>query len=446
MTKFQAEDSINQKTFHSKAAKEGLEILAEEIEFALKWNRPSILLAVHNSQTGRIDTQRSLEQLLIQKGKQVAHISIDSANPDVIRVMSETPNSKNMVFFVSGIENADRASDGRVYRALNIRRELLVEGSICVVFWLNESEAANLSRLAPDFWSFRHRFVEFAPKHGSKKQSLPVGLFLWEEQIPWIAKEVQKNKLAYYEKFLLQIPKEDRAAAARIETILKLAHFSWMMNDSEKFFGNLKNGIDLLKKYPIPQYQAWMLNAEGIELFEEGKKEDAITRFIQAINIDPNNSAIKMNYSIAAFGLGKNREAILSGDSVVKKDPGNFHLWSVLGYLFLSMEKYEDAINIMVKAHDINPNSLDLHYSLATCYFKNEQIAEYTMELSKAAKISPPQNTFQHAYIDILSGKKGKALEQLQYSIQKEEIQKQDVQRDPNLHFLLNPLELISFH
>jgi tetratricopeptide (TPR) repeat protein len=359
--------------------------------------------------------------------------------------MSETPNSKSMVFFISGIENADRASDGRVYRALNIRRELLVDKSICVVFWLNESEAANLSRLAPDFWSFRHRFVEFAPKHGSKKQTIPVGLFLWEEKIPWVAKEVQKNKLAYYEKFLLQIPKEDRAAASRIETILKLVHFSWMMNDSKKFFGNLKNGHDLLKKYPIPQYQAWMLNAEGIELFEEGKKEDAITCFTNASSIDPNNNAIKMNSSIAVCGMGKNKEAIVLGEHIVKKDPDDFRLWSVLGYLFLSMEKYEDAINAMLKAQDINHNSLDLHYSLATCYYKNEQTTEYAIELSKAEKISLPQNTFQHAYIDILSGKKGKALEQLQHSIEKEEIHKQDIQRDPNLHFLLNPAELSSF-
>ena len=179
----------------------------------------------------------SLEREIIKKDKRVVHINIESANPDVIRAMSETPNSRDMVFFVSGIENADLASDGKVYRALNIRRELLVEKHICVVFWLNESEAANLPRLAPDFWAFRHRVVEFAPKHGTKKQSIPVGLFLWEEQIPWMEEDAQKNKLAYYEEFLMQLPKEESAVAARIETILKLAHYSWLLNDLKKFSG-----------------------------------------------------------------------------------------------------------------------------------------------------------------------------------------------------------------
>jgi hypothetical protein len=36
MTRFQSEDPNNKSSFHSKATKEGLEILAEEIELAIK--------------------------------------------------------------------------------------------------------------------------------------------------------------------------------------------------------------------------------------------------------------------------------------------------------------------------------------------------------------------------------------------------------------------------
>ena len=215
MIKQQTEDHAIQKRSHSKAFKEGIGILAEEIELALKWNRPSILLAVHNSKTGRIDAQRSLEREIIKREKQVARINIESAKPDVIRTMSETPDSMDIVFFVSGIENANRESDGKVYRALNIRRDLLVEKHICVVFWLSESEAADLPRLAPDFWAFRHRAVEFAPKRGSKNQFIPVGLFLWEERSTWMEKDALKNKIAYYEENLLQLPKEEKLRMAK---------------------------------------------------------------------------------------------------------------------------------------------------------------------------------------------------------------------------------------
>lgn len=443
MTRQLTGDRIIHQRSHSKAFKEGLGILTEEIELALQWNRPSILLAVHNSKTGRMDAQRSLEREMRKRDRQVLHINVESANPDVIRLMSETPNSADTIFFVSGIENADQASNGKVYRALNIRRELLEERRIRVVFWLNESEAAALPRLAPDFWAFRHRCVEFAPKRGTKKQSVPAGLFLWEEQIPWMEEGTQKNKLAYYEEFLARLPKEESAAAAQAEAILKLAHYSWLLNDSKKFQSYLKDGSGLLEKYPIPQYQAWMLNAQGIGLYEEGNKKDAESRFTQALSCDPDNGAIMMNAAIAAHGLGKNRGAILTGRRAIKKDHGNFHLWRVLGYLFLSMEKFDDAIEAMTKAQDMDPFNADTHYSLAVCYYKNNQPAEGIKELLKAEKISAPQNAIQHTCADILGGKTGEAIAQLKHSLEKGEVSQHHILRDPNLHFLLNPHELM---
>lgn len=438
MTRQKMDDPIVQKKSHSKAFKEGLGILVEEIELALHWHRPSILLAVHNSSTGRIETQQTLEREIIKKGRQVKHLRVESASPDVIRIMSETPKSENMVFFVSGLENADRTSDGKVYRALNIRRELIVERQICVVFWLNESEAANLPRLAPDFWAFRHRAVEFAPKHGTIKQILPAGLFLWEENIPWQEEAIQKNELSYYEKFLMRIPKEDSSAVAQIETILKLTHYSWLVNDLKKFKNYVEGGLALLKKYPIPRYQAWMLNATGIGVYEEGNKKDANIFFNQALSHHPENSAIIMNSGITAHGLGKNGEAILAGRQAIKIDSRNIQLWRVLGYLYLSMGKVEDAIQVMRKGLELDPKNMDIHYALAVCYYKNEQPAECAKEISIAENKFPPHNAIQRAWVGILRGRLNDSLAQLKRSIEKREVSQHHIQRDPNLHFLMN--------
>ena len=443
MIKPQTEDPINRKSSHSKSSKEGLGILTEEIELALLWNRPSILIAIHNSKTGQIDTQHSLEREIIKKGKKVEYINIESTNPDVIRIMSEASNSSHTVFFVSGIENADIATNGKVYRALNLGRELLVEKHIWVVFWLSELEAANLPRLAPDFWAFRHRAVEFAPKHGTKKQSIPVGLFLWEEQIPCMGKNAQKEKLEYYAELLSQLPEETGSISTRIETTLRLLHYSWLLNDLKKANRYFEEGTDLIKKYPIPQYQAWLLNAKGIELYEEGNKEDASALFMQALSHDPDNSAITMNTCLAAYGLGKNKFAIVTGSQTVKKNPTNFHLWHILGYLYLSMGKIEDAIEAMTKAQAINPGNMDINHSLAVCYFKNEQHAKCINELSKAEQISPPQNAIQLACIGILNGNNENVLLQLKLSLENGTIENHQIMRDPNLHFLINPFEFL---
>ncbi len=432
------EDQIVRKNSHSKAFKEGLQILTDEIGLALQWNRPSILLAIHDSKTGRIDTQQSLERVIAKFNKQVAYITVDAVNPDVIRVMNETPNVADTVFFVSGIEIADQASDGRVYRALNMRRELLVEKSIRVVFWLNETEAANLSRFSPDFWAFRHRVVEFAPKRGSKKNSVPLGLFLWEEQIPWMVGDIQKNKLAYFETLRLRLPREDGAAVAHIETTLKLVHLSWLLNDVNKFARYLNDGFSLMKKYPISQYHAWLLNAKGIGLYEEENKKDAGIHFTQALSHDPDNSVIMMNSGITEYGLGRNREGLLRGLQAIKKDQGNSQLQRTLGYLYLSAEKNEDALKVLRKAQEIDPVSTDIHYLFAIYYYKNDQFADCEKELSMAEKISAPVNAIQLACVDILSGRKEKAIEQLEFSLENGEVSKHQVMRDPNLHFLLN--------
>jgi tetratricopeptide (TPR) repeat protein len=441
MTSLKMKDQLIQNRSYSRAFKEGLQILTEELELAQQWNRPSILLAIQDSKTGRINTQQVLEQAIIKRNKQVVHITVEAANPDVIRVMSETPNSAEMVFFVSGMEIADQASDGRVYRALNIRRELLVERSICVVFWINELEASKLARLAPDFWAFRHRAVEFAPKYGSRKKPIPIGLFLWEEQIPWMRQDVQKNQLAYFEDMLMRLPNEDDAAVVRIETTLKLVHFSWLLNDPGKFAGYLEDGFALLEKYPIPQYHAWMLNAKAIGLYEEGNRKEASIHFAQALSHDPENSAIMMNAGIAVHGLGSNSKAILIGCQAIKKDQGNFQLQRVLGYLYLSTEKMDDALKALTKAQEMSPDSTEIHYSLAICYYKNDQFSECANELSIAKEFSPPENAIQLACVGILSGKKDEALAQLKFSLEKGEIGKHQIIRDPNLHFLLNSQE-----
>jgi tetratricopeptide (TPR) repeat protein len=444
MIKRQKEDHVIHKRSHSKSFKEGIGILADEIELALQWNRPSILLAVHNSKTGQIDAQRSLEQEIIKRNKQVVNINIESAKPDVIRTMSKIPNSKDMVFFVTGVENANQESEGNVYRALNISRELLVEECICVVFWLSESEATNLPLFAPDFWAFRHRVVEFAPKHGTKKQSIPVGLFIWGGQTLLMEEKALKNKLVFFEDLLANLPQEEGIAVIHIETILKLAYYSWLMGDLNRFEGYLKKGIEFLERHPIPQYQAWILNAKGIGLYEEGNKKDASIHFSQALSHNPDNSTIMMNAGITAYGLGKNREAILAGKRAIKNDPRNIHLWRVLGYLFLSMGKIENAIEAMKKAQDINPLNMDIHHSLAVCYYKNRQTNECAKELSIAEKISPPQNILQQVCVGILNGKSVEALAQLNHSLENGEINKHNILRDTNLHYLLNLQEFIS--
>jgi hypothetical protein len=158
------------KGFYSKASKAGLEILADEIQLALHWQRPSILLAIQKSKQDMLKNQLALEQELIKTNKIVKRLKFDKQDPDVINLMCRTPDHNEVIFFVSGMGYTNNIDNIKIYNALNLHRELLVEQNIRVVFWLTEQEAANLPYHAPDFWAFRHRVIEFAPTRGTKKK------------------------------------------------------------------------------------------------------------------------------------------------------------------------------------------------------------------------------------------------------------------------------------
>jgi len=102
-----------------------------------------------------------LEKEISRLGQQVFHLAINTEDFDIPMFLSRYPARESTVFFVKGLKLAGRKESYHAYRALNIRRELLVDHRIRVVFWLTETEAADLPARAPDFWVYRHRVIEF---------------------------------------------------------------------------------------------------------------------------------------------------------------------------------------------------------------------------------------------------------------------------------------------
>ncbi len=151
------------KNPYSKSFEAGIENLRDEIQLALQWNRPSILIAIHKSKAGQTKSQLTLEKRIHDFNRKVEHIHANDKSIDLIRRIKTTANRENVVFFISALGNANNNSGDEVFRLLNMQREFFIENLIRAVFWLTKAEAEKLPHLAPDFWAFRHRTVEFAP-------------------------------------------------------------------------------------------------------------------------------------------------------------------------------------------------------------------------------------------------------------------------------------------
>lgn len=153
--------SVSSSDPQTESLEERVGTLLEELRLAVKWQRPSILLAVYRSELVCALAQRMLEQEVSSMGQGIHRVTVQAAGFDLPLFLSRHPGRDQTVFFVKGLKPGGKREGYHAYRALNIRRELLVDHRIRAVFWLTEDEAVDLPAHAPDFWVFRHRVIEF---------------------------------------------------------------------------------------------------------------------------------------------------------------------------------------------------------------------------------------------------------------------------------------------
>ena len=165
-----------------KSFKTNIEALFDELGLAFQWGRPSLLLVVNRSNIGQEKARRSLRQKLEAVGRSVIPLVIDEANPDAAVTILAAEKPSEAVFFVEGLERGGGPDGKDAYRALNLSREMFVENHLKVVFWLTPNEGAILARLAPDFWAFRHRVIQFASPAPKLSPEILSRLLIWHGQ------------------------------------------------------------------------------------------------------------------------------------------------------------------------------------------------------------------------------------------------------------------------
>ncbi len=142
--------------------------LADELGQAVRWNRPSILLVVSESEKARRAAQLELRERLQAAGQKVQEIAPEGeGNVDLPLRLGRKRNRGTTVYFIKRLA----AGGEEALRALNIRREYLVEKAIRVVFWIDRGEERAIAHAAPDFWAFRHRVIYLGPVRKLDNQS-----------------------------------------------------------------------------------------------------------------------------------------------------------------------------------------------------------------------------------------------------------------------------------
>ena len=221
-----------------------MDILFHELELATKWQRPSVLLAIYSSDYVRADADIALENRLHNLGQSAYHIKIkNQKSADVSLLISELANLSNVVFFVEGLRWGAGEDDRCTYRILNKSREFFIENQIRVVFWLTENEAIDLAHFAPDYWSFRHRVIEFVDSPKSEPDRPHVLESAWQGVGEFTdTTEDLDAKIALRMALLTDLPEGSKSTSARANLLLTLGMLHWRRGDYEK-------------ASPVPEYR-----------------------------------------------------------------------------------------------------------------------------------------------------------------------------------------------
>jgi hypothetical protein len=263
-----------------------VERLEQELALALRWDRPSTLLAVYASEFVRAEAGALLEAWLREQGQAVARVQVTGpADPvaDVPRLLREWPDRDRTVFFVSGL----RQGAPTTWNALNVRREYLVEDRIRAVFWLTEPEASELPRRAPDFWAFRHWVVEFLESPEVGRAVHMAGELAWAGFERRLSPEERRARIAFRERLLSELPDAPETAAARAQLHYTLGGLYAFGREYEAALGHMQAALDLARQVGDARLEALALNGLGNVYRDLGRSVEAIAAFQRAIELDP---------------------------------------------------------------------------------------------------------------------------------------------------------------
>jgi tetratricopeptide (TPR) repeat protein len=410
---------------------ENIKTLFGEIELAIQWKRPSILLAICKSKLSQAKAENALERSAQKLGQGIERIIVNEQRADVAQAILEKGSADRSIFFVSNLDQGGGDDGKNAYRILNLYRELFVERGVRCVFWLTLSEASNLPKFAPDFWAFRHRVIEFASPHGSTEKSLPAGVLIWHVQDSNDSPQSLRNKIQSREELLSQLPNRTESVAARLEILYTLGYLYWMLGENDKASQSLTTGTLLAKTDDLSQIESWLLNGLAILSYEKKEYQAASAIYAEILQRESKDGFLWMNQAIILNALGKNSEAVVQGHRALRLISTDARLWNTMGHLFVWIGKPDEAISFFKRAVELASNIWVYHIALAVCDGLLGLSDEAREEIVLARKTSEDQDLYLGICQEAILGNPETAQSLLRSAIIEGPISKFSVQRDP---------------
>ena len=206
-------------------------------------------------------------------------------------------------------------------------------------------------------------------------------------------RELAEKEFALYEELLKQegeyIEIPEKLSSEDIEKFVKPEDTSPRIDtfESEKTLDkmpDLTEADKIAQKASIEKFLR-----EGASFYDEGKIDDAIDAFKEALEIDPEESEAHYYLGNAYADKEMLDEAIAMYKNAVEYNPEFVDAYLNLSMLYLDMDLIEEAISLCKHAVSTNPDDAFLCFHLGEAYAMNLQYKEAIEEYKKAMSINP---------------------------------------------------------
>ncbi len=137
-----------------------------------------------------------------------------------------------------------------------------------------------------------------------------------------------------------------------------------------------------------PEYSQTYNNL-GIALVQLGRVQEGIQRYQQALRLNPNHAGAHYNLALALAQMGQIQEAIGHFEEAVRIKPEYTEAHNNLGIALAQVGRTPEAIEHLERALRINPDFGDAHYNLGVALVQVGRITEAIEHLESALRINP---------------------------------------------------------
>src|SRR5574341_787903 len=368
---------------------ERIEILANELDLAIQWQRPCLLLVVYSSEYVRADAEIALENYLIDLGQKTAHLSLKNAEfKDTADFLRRFKDEAKTVFFIDGLRWGHNR-EASIYTALNLQREFFIEKRVRVIFWLTQNEVVDLAYHAPDFWAYRHRVIEFIESPRAERVLQQALEFAWQG-IGEYADQFEDTdaKISLRESLLTDLPKGNEVSSIRANLLLTLGVLNWRKGDFAKADEQLREALKIATKIEDNWFEAECFNAIALVKTSMERSDEAIDAYKQAIRLAPDQIFAWNNLGNLCAKIGRNDEAMVAFLKAIECNPRDPIGWNGLGNVYTKVGYVDDAIAAYRKSIQHMPTFAQPWNGLGDVYANMGRIDEAIKAYHKAIELN----------------------------------------------------------